>query len=291
MNMQLARHRARLRIRGDLRSLSDRAYLSFRAPVPAGLQPTFVIIGAMKTATTTLHRILDQHPEIYMSYVKEPGIFLDEPQVLRDKTFIGSRERLHKLTFRGYKGEAVIGESTTQYSELPTNGAEAPGKMAQAAPHLKFVYMLRNPLDRIFSHYVHCLDLGIYEAPLDAVLQHDRTFLERSLYAFQLSNYLQHFPRERFHLILFEEFREDSVPVLNSIFDFLGVERPATAIVAEKRLNRSVSRAQFRDTRVFARETYERLMAEIRADVRSMEETMRRSLELWDMSPERWCAE
>ena len=289
MNLQLTRHRARLRIRNDIKSLSDRAFLAFGEAPPAALQPTFVVMGAMKTATTTLHRILDQHPEIYMTYVKEPGIFLDEPQFLRENGFVGTRDRLHKLTFRGYKGEEVIGESTTQYSELPTNGAEAPAKMAQSAPHLKFVYMLRNPLDRIFSHYLHCLDLGIYDEPLDAVLQRDNTFLERSLYWFQLTHYLQHFPRERFHLVLFEDFRKDSAQVLNSIFSFLGVSMPERPIEATKSLNRSVSRNRFPDTRVMSRVTYGRLMEAIRKDVAQLEGWMGRSLEMWDMSPERWC--
>ena len=289
MNAQLAWHRARLRMRSDVKSLSDRAFLAFGDGAPADLQPTFVVIGAMKTATTSLHRILDEHPDVYMTYVKEPGLYLDDPQFMRQNPFVGTRERLHKLTFRGYKGEPIIGESTTEYSELPTNGAEAPARMAELAPHLKFVYMLRNPLDRIFSHYLHCLDLGIYDEPIDDILRRDGTFLERSLYAFQLSHYLKHFPRERFHLIVFEEFRKDSSEVINSIFRFLGLTPPPAPIQTTRQLNRSVSRNQFPSTQVLKPATYERLMAQIRTDVSSLETLMGRSLGLWDLSPERWC--
>lgn len=284
-------HRLRLRARRAVQNLSDRAYLALHKTPPKRTRPDFVLIGAMKTGTTSLHNHLGDHPDIYMTYVKEPGFFLDHPPYMDANPYVRTRERLERIAFRGYSGEPLVGESSTYYTEAPTLGAEAPRNMHAEVPDIKLVYMLRNPLDRVVSHYWHCIDLGIYDEGIDSVLAKDTTFLERSLYHYQLSRYLDYFPADRIHLVLFEEFKQDTTAVLNGICRFLGVDPlPADAALPSKQYNRSVSRAQGANaTAQLSPASYEALIGPLKEDLAQLEQFLGRSLDLWDLSPERWC--
>ena len=87
--------------------------------------PNFLVIGAMKAGTTALHNYLTQHPDIFMTYVKEADFFLNHSPGLAKSPFFGSRDKLIHLMLRGYSDEPLLGESSTTYTEAPTLGAEA----------------------------------------------------------------------------------------------------------------------------------------------------------------------
>ncbi len=278
------------RLRSKMIKVSDQIYLKVskrRAPLERSLD--FLIIGAMKSGTTALHQCLVQHPEIFMTYLKEPSWFLDEPPWLKLNPQAGSSE-LHKLMFKGYRQQRRVGESSTTYTEAPTVGAGAPANIHRQVPDMRFIYIVRNPFARIVSHYLHCVMHGIYAEPMVEVLKRDTTFLERSLYHFQILRYLEYFDRNRFLILFFEEFIKDPKSAMLKVCHFLDVSvDPVTTINLKQHNMTRVSSAVRDENALFDKITYEQLLGPIQEDVRALGEFMGRDIDLWDLSESRWC--
>ena len=164
--------------------------------------PNFLIIGAMKSGTTALYYYLEQHPEIYMSPVKEPNFFSSQEQenAADAVTHIGSYQHL----FRGVSGEKAIGEASHSYLYDPRAAAE----IRSYIPGAKLIATLRNPIDRAYSHFLYMVRSGT--EPLDDFAQalreeevgihKERTFQDyigRGLYYDQLERCFGTFPREQ----------------------------------------------------------------------------------------------
>lgn len=277
-------------LRSRLRKASDRFYLYHCAKTSSARQLNFLIIGAMKSGTTALHQYLAQHPDIFMTYVKEPSFFLDEPPGLRKNPYIGSKDQLRDLMFRGYEQQRRVGESSTTYTEAPSLGEEVPVNIHLQAPDMQFIYIVRNPFARIVSHYLHCVELGIYSEPMNEVLKRDTTFLERSLYYSQLSRYLKHFERDRFLILFFEEFVKEPKAELLKVCRFLEVpEEPVTAISVKQRNKTRVPSSVRGKNSQFDKSSYQALIGPIQKDVQALGEYMGSEIGQWDLSEARWC--
>src|SRR5215469_12354579 len=151
---------------------------------PESPLPNFFIAGAPKAGTTSLYHYLDQHPQIYMSPIKEPSYFSLEIRLenfgpdmqeltRRDMPFL--REYLdgpmttkrwggpitrwedYLRLFRGVQEEAAIGEASVCYLWSET----APRHIAEKVPEAKILLILRDPTERAFSHYLHAVSGGI----------------------------------------------------------------------------------------------------------------------------------
>src|SRR5215203_3559900 len=165
--------------------------------------PNFLIIGAMKSGTTALYYYLEQHPEIYMSPVKEPNFFSSQGQqnAVDAVTNIGAYQHL----FKGASDEKAIGEASHSYLYEP--GAAT--AIRRYIPEAKLIAILRNPIERAYSHFLHMVRSGT--EPLDDFTQalqekeavgvhKERTFQDyigRGLYYEQLRRYFGTFPREQ----------------------------------------------------------------------------------------------
>ena len=125
--------------------------------------PNFLIIGAMKSGTTALYYYLEQHPEIYMSPVKEPNFFSSQER----ENAAGAVARIgnYRDLFRGVSGETAIGEASHSYLYEPGAAAE----IRRYAPEAKLIAILRNPIDRAYSHFLHMVRSGT--EPLDDFAQ------------------------------------------------------------------------------------------------------------------------
>src|SRR5918997_438225 len=163
--------------------------------------PNFLIIGAMKSGTTALYYYLEQHPEIYMSPVKEPNFFSSQEQenAADAVTHIGTYQHL----FRGVSGQKAIGEAPHSYLYEPGAAAE----IRRYSPDAKLIAILRNPIDRAHSHFLHMVRSGT--EPLDdfaRALQEDvvgihkerifQDYIGRGLYYDQLKRYFNAFSRD-----------------------------------------------------------------------------------------------
>lgn len=276
--------------RSELRKLGDRVFLKWSNDAAPNRLPDFLIIGAMKSGTTALHRSLAQHPDIFMTHVKEPLYFLDDPPLIKIDPDIGSKKDLHKLMFRGFKNQHRVGESSTRYTAAPSFGTEAPGNIHSLAPDMRFIYILRNPLARIVSHYMHCVEHGIYSESMSEALKKDATFLERSLYHSQLVRYLECFDRDRFLITFFEDFTSDPGALLRKVCRFLEVPEEKVSMINPRQRNVTLVSSEIRDNNsLFDKEDYDSLIGPIREDVRALEEFMGRNIDHWDLSEERWC--
>ena len=126
--------------------------------------PTFLVIGAAKSGTTSLHRYLGQHPDIFVSRVKEPGFFAFEGQSL---DFDGPGDEWIQQTvatnidayahhFEGVTSEKAIGESSPVY----LYSKEAPGRIATHLENPHLIAILRDPVDRAFSQFLFFVQCG-----------------------------------------------------------------------------------------------------------------------------------
>lgn len=202
--------------------------------------PNFLIIGTAKAATTSLYEYLNQHPEIYMSPVKEPRFFAFENEDLdycgpgdetRNTTTITRLEDYQAL-FDGVANEKAIGEASPPYIYIP----KAAERIRHHIPDAKLIAILRNPADRAFSNFMHHRGLG-YEPCADfadAVAEEEARiaknwsfvwhYVRRGYYYDQLKRYFDQFPRENIKIIIFEEFLRNKEGSLKEIFGFLNVD-------------------------------------------------------------------
>jgi hypothetical protein len=204
--------------------------------------PNFLIIGAMKSGTTALYYYLEQHPEIYMSPVKEPNFFSSQKQ--ENEAGAVTHIRTYQHLFRGVSGEKAIGEASHSYLYEPRAAAE----IRRYIPEAKLIAILRNPIDRAYSHFLHMVRSGT--EPLDDFAQALREeegihkgrtlqdYIGRGLYYNQLKRYFGTFPREQVRIYLYEDLSGTPISTVQDAFRFLKVD---DSFVPDVSLRRNVS--------------------------------------------------
>ena len=222
------------------------------------MQPNFFIVGAPKAGTTSLDSYLDQHPQIYMSPIKEPSHFASElrpenfhprfhPQIqsemeslrqylagpMTEKRFGGpvvDWENYRRLFQNAREGQA-IGEASASYLWSAT----AAGNIATRIPRAKIVMILRDPAERAYSQYLQAVSEGLVHRsfgeqvrlslkdknePFDVL----NPLLEFGLYYNQVKRYLQVFPAGNIKIYLYEDYRRNPKETLADLFRFLSVD-------------------------------------------------------------------
>lgn len=191
--------------------------------------PNFFIVGAPKAGTTSLYSYLNKIPEIYMSPVKEPNYF--SVSVVAEKSYfrpIRDKKKYLKL-FEEVKDEKILGEASPRYLSDP----ETPKLIHEIIPHASIVISLRDPVERLFSHYLHRVRLGIVKSSFKEVLKVelegriDRfnrpVDLEFGLYSDNLKTYQDIFGSEHVKLLIFEEWIKNPKHAVEEIVRFLGL--------------------------------------------------------------------
>lgn len=167
----------------------------------------------MKCATSTLHDQLGAHPELFMSTPKEPNFFSDDAIYARGLDW-------YESLFRGASRAQLCGESSTHYTKLPTH-PDAAARLADAIPQARILYIVRHPIDRIVSQYIHEWSQRDVTEPIDRALEKHERFAAYSCYAMQLRPYLERFGAARVQLVFFERLRAEPQRELDRIADFL----------------------------------------------------------------------
>jgi hypothetical protein len=192
--------------------------------------PTFFIIGAPKAGTTSLNFYLEQHPEIQMSEVKEPAFFAPPLGLATSRLGISRVDMISSLDRYEQLFDPTVqvrGEGSTNYAEYPFR-QRVPERIKERVPKAKFVYMVRDPVDRTVSHYDHLVASAGERRPLAEILgglpDPRAPCICASLYAMQLELYLHHFPQQRILVIDQAELRADRRSTLRKIFMFLSVD-------------------------------------------------------------------
>ena len=182
-------------------------------------KPNLFIIGAMKSGTTSLHRYLGAHPDVFMCEPKEPNYFVEELNWGRGLDW-------YLQLFHHAGNAAIAGESSTEYAKLPTYTGVAK-RIHAFNSEARLIYVMRDPLDRIVSHYWHNVqDLRDEAERRDmlAAVRGDSRYLAYSDYAMQLEPYLDLFGRERIALLTFEQLTADPEGTVAGLCTWLGLE-------------------------------------------------------------------
>ncbi|MEZ5921062.1 MAG: sulfotransferase [Parvularculaceae bacterium] len=201
--------------------------------------PTFIIFGASRSGTTGLYTYLKQHPEIFMSPLKETNFFAYEGRLL-DCRGPGAEYVNNSITrFEDYAalfhkaGDAKArGEASPLYLYVPGTAERIKARL----PDVRLIAILRNPVEQAFSHYLYAkrqmlepLDdfnaaLDEEQARVNAGWQPMFHYARFPRFAEQLRPYFEAFDRRHINIYLYEDLQEEPAAVLKSIFQFVGVD-------------------------------------------------------------------
>lgn len=232
------------------------------------ITPNFVVAGAAKCGTTSLYHYLKQHPDVYMSPIKEtnhfsqdirPENFSDEYKtyeraknldiekfVNSDMTgdqwgaYILNRDHYLKL-FRFAKGKKAIGEISNSY----LYSSVAAENIRRDFPEMKVVMILRQPAERAYSHYLANLRDGRTTLAFRPEVEHDdakvrhgwsisHCYYELGCYADQVERFQKLFPAAQLRIYLFDDLKKDNRALVRDLFEFLGLRQDVTINYDEK---------------------------------------------------------
>jgi len=183
------------------------------------------IVGAPKAGTTSLHHYLSQHPDVCMSSLKEPNYFssLEVSKLFYNSKIISSTDHYHQLFVEEKK---VIGEASVSYLYYP----DVPQRIYNYNPQAKIIIMLREPIERGFSHYLMDSRLGYCKESLDDIVNSKSNFpmyflqyVKLGAYYQQVQRYLTQFGNTQVHMIFYSDFKNNTSDVMSKLFDFLNI--------------------------------------------------------------------
>ncbi|HET6570720.1 MAG TPA: sulfotransferase [Solirubrobacterales bacterium] len=182
--------------------------------------PNLIIVGGLKCGTTSIHHYLGLHPQIQMSKPKELNFFVEELNWDLGLDWYASRfdDRFE-----------VRGESSPHYTNLPRFRG-VPERIKANCPDARLIYMVRDPIKRILSHWVHATGAGYETRELVPTLSEpDSSYIHRSQYWMQLQPYLELFEREQIEVIAQEELQREREQTMRKAFRFAGVDESFTS--------------------------------------------------------------
>ncbi len=179
-------------------------------------QPNLLIIGAMKSGTSSLHNYLGAHPSIFMCRPREPNYFVRDIEDRKDE------DRYLRL-FAAAGNATIIGESSTAYSKLPIH-ADVPRRIANYSPDARIIYIMRDPVERTISHYWHrVMHEGETRNILEAI-QGNPHYRDVSHYVMQLAPYFELFDASQIKTVTTEEMEAHPLAVVRDLYEWLGVD-------------------------------------------------------------------
>jgi hypothetical protein len=208
------------------------------APVSArgqSMVPNFLVIGAAKAGTTALHWYLTEHPQVFMTRVKDPSYFAygldDRGQLLWGEAAIHSFPvrswSEYQRLFDDAGSALAVGEASTMYLECPQSAA----RIQRALPQARIICSIRQPVDRAYSGYLMYLrhrgqrfDPARDATPTAEWARPDSRWMQIGRYYEQLARYYAAFPRDQIHVILFDELKKNTVGVMQDLYRFLEVD-------------------------------------------------------------------
>lgn len=205
--------------------------------------PNFLLIGVPKAGTTSLYNYLRQHPQIYMppEPYKEPNFFAFEGEKLNFRRPGDNQPWLHQYTitdlkayqglFQGVKDEVAIGEASVLYLYL----SKAPAAIKHYIPNAKLIAILRHPVERAFSHFIHSRRNGReWLTDFSQALQAEEKRIAQNyaptwyyqqigFYHRQLKRYFDIFDSSQIKVCLYEDWKSNPIRFIQDIFRFLEV--------------------------------------------------------------------
>lgn len=247
--------------------------------------PDFLVIGAARCGTTSLFEYLRFHPQIYLPPNKrpEPHFFLREREYKKGIKYYSDKY------FKYADNKMIAGELSTSYIYQPY----VAGRIKVHLPHVKLIAMLRNPIERAFSNYVVTYNNGIETLSFDEAIRQEKhrignpestfhaevqpfAYMDRGRYYKQLRVYLQFFPTDQIHIVIFEDFIEDTLGEVQKISKFLDVKPDYIPPNLNERFNAN----NYGDA-VISTEIREYIHSELREDIAELSKLLKRDLGVW----------
>jgi len=196
--------------------------------------PNFFIVGAVKCGTTSLYKHLKSHPHVFLPDVKEPGYFAEVlkpvPKELVALHCPGDLVGYQRL-FEGALDYSAIGDASPSY--LVDEGASR--RIYEASPKARIIVMLRDPVERAYSHYLLKVQEGVERRPFLEALQKEYSrkqkgwwtsqwYVEMGMYSAQVRRYLELFGREQVAVFLFDDLKRDPEGLFSHVARHIGVD-------------------------------------------------------------------
>lgn len=178
--------------------------------------PEFIIVGAMKSATTTIYEQLRQLDGVFMPTLKEPNFFSDDSQFDRGLSW-------YRQQFEGAGSSDIIGEASTHYSKLPTYPRTL-ARLYELLPNVKIIYIMRDPIDRLVSQYIHEWSCSNIRADINTAIDTHPELIQYSCYTRQLMPYLKQYGAENVLPVFFERIKTAPAEELERIARFIGYQ-------------------------------------------------------------------
>jgi Sulfotransferase domain len=207
------------------------------------IKPNFIIIGAAKSASSSLAKLLSQHPAVCFSQPKEPRFFSHDENFTQGWTW-------YERHFPIQGSPLAIGEGSVHYS-MRTLFPDSAQRIANALPECKLIYIVRHPLARIVSHW-RMYQIG-GKTPVTTLSQDVRrldwqpNLIDASKYWFQINAYRDFFADENILVLFFEDFTVNPEQVSQTCFDFLGLD-PHVPLKQADRMTNSAQQNQLRQS-------------------------------------------
>lgn len=186
-----------------------------RHTAEGGRLPDFVIVGAPKCGTTTLYQYLLRHSDIFMSTPKEMSFFSKPEVFARGFTW-------YTALFDPARDDQLCGEASTTYARWPTHQGTAE-RLKAAIPDARLIYLVRNPVDRVYSFYAHRMREEV-TAEIEPFLADTPEAIHSGLYMSQIEELLRHFPREQLHVMLLDDLKACPQTQIEGVLQFLGLD-------------------------------------------------------------------
>lgn len=180
--------------------------------------PNCIVIGAMKAGSSALHDYMNMHPQISMSDPKETTYFVEE---------LNWSKGIEWYTSLWPEPFAIRGETSHQYTAYPYYKG-VPSRIHETVPSAKLIYIVRDPIQRLISHYVHNWKKHAERRPFEACLNElnveTNHYTQLSSYFYQLTQYLELFDAQQITLVCNEYLKKDPATTMRRVFQFLGVD-------------------------------------------------------------------
>ncbi len=198
--------------------------------------PNFLVIGAMKAGTTSLYEYLRHHPQVFMPETKEVNFFNPLRNWRRGVAW-------YEQHFSAAGPDAVaVGEASTSYTKFPWIDG-VPERIASVlGSDVRLIYVVRDPVDRMRSQYLHHTITGQERRPIERALVEDEMYLNISRYAMQLDRYRPYITDERVLVVDSRDLRHRRADALRRILGFLDVDPGWVAPTMDQEFLRSDER-------------------------------------------------
>lgn len=216
--------------------------------------PDFILIGAAKSGTSALYHFLRQHPQLFLSVNKEPNFFALEGQTLDfsgpGDVSINQRSVTERTQYEMLFGDKARNQLSGEASTLYLYHPHAAANIHANRPDARLIAILRNPVERAFSSYLHTrrdnreplnsFSDALHAEPerIAAGWSHLWHYQQAGYYADQVERYLTYFPRTQLLFLLYDDFASEPLAVLDRIYRFLDIEG-GVAVDTERRYNAS----------------------------------------------------